>query len=137
MKIKKILFSIIILSLVCVFAGCGYRFARSSKIVIIDYETNDVVAQFYTEDDEVSAVALTELLNNTEDITENVYSSPEYTVHFVDPKNSEFDVWYFIYLENDSLYMQYDTDKMNGMDDDIKKCTSMTPNEFMSIINNH
>ena len=77
MKIKKILFSIIILSLVCVFAGCGYRFARSSKIVIIDYETNDVVAQFYTEDDEVSAVALTEMLNNTEDVSENTEEETE------------------------------------------------------------
>ena len=137
MKIKKILFSIIILSLVCVFAGCGYRFARSSKIVIIDYETNDVVAQFYTEDDEVSAVALTEMLNNTEDITENVYSSPEYTVHFVDPRNADYDVWHFVYIKDENLYIQYDTDKMKDMDDDIKKCTSMTPNEFMSIINNH
>ena len=131
---KKLLCSIIIFSLVCVFAGCG---ARSAKIEIKDYESNDVIAQFYTKDDEVSAVALTELLNNTEDISENINSSPEYTVHFVDPKNSDFDVWYFVYLENDSLYMQYDTDKMKGMDDDIKLSTSMTPNEFMSIINNH
>lgn len=79
-------------------------------------------------------------------ITENketkIKSKPKYLVHFVDPKDSINDVYYYIYIENNNIYVQYDTVKMKKLidkfdvdfDDSIKKTTVMTVKDLDSVL---
>ena len=45
----------------------------------------------------------------------------KYLVHFVDPKDSINDVYYYIYIENNNIYVQFDTVKMKKLIDKFDK----------------
>ena len=67
--------------------------------------------------------------------------SQKYLVHFIDPKDSLYDIRYYAYLNTDSneVYVKFDTLKMSEkydgfVDDKMQKCTKLTANEFSAII---
>ena len=132
MKIKNLFISLLaVFGMLYALVGCSLN---TPNIIITDYGTNNVVTQFSSKDYTEEAAALTNALNYNDEISENIKSDPEYTVHFIDPKNSAYDVWYFVYIENDTVYVQYNTEKMQQMNDDIFKSETMTVDKFMEIL---
>ena len=80
--------------------------------------------------------------NYTENKETKIKSKPKYLVHFVDPKDSINDVYYYIYIENNNIYVQFDTVKMKKLidkfdidfDDSIKRTTVMTVKDLDSVL---
>lgn len=88
------------------------------------------------------AILLTNATNYTENKETKIKSKPKYLVHFVDPKDSINDVYYYIYIENNNIYVQFDTVKMKKLidkfdvnfDNLIKKTTVMTVKDLDSVL---
>ncbi len=132
MKIKKIFCFVAVISIICILFGCGFD---KSHFIITDCKTNEVVVKFSSKEYVDETIVLTNALNNRETFSGEINPSKKYSIHYVDPKNSYYDVWYYVYIENDNLYIQMDTDRMKGIEDNtVKKCTSMTVDEFISIL---
>lgn len=96
----------------------------------------------YNKEHEKEAILLTNATNYTENKETKIKSKPKYLVHFVDPKDSINDVYYYIYIENNNIYVQFDTVKMKKLidkfdvdfDDSIKKTTVMTVKDLDSVL---
>lgn len=128
----------LVLTLILVtLSGCFYK----DDNIITDCKTGKVVASFSTKEHQKEALLLTNATYYTENKETKIKSKPKYLVHFVDPKDSINDVYYYIYIENNNIYIQYDTVKMKelidkfdvGLDDSIKKTTVMTVNSVLSL----
>lgn len=106
-------------------------------IAILDYKTNEVLTQFSTME-ENSTNTILNVIDNTEKTNDHLTSEPSYVIHYIDKGNSKYDAWYFIYLENNKIYTQWDTDRTKydniELPTDISVCTSATPEEFLSVI---
>ncbi|MER2080564.1 MAG: hypothetical protein ABS876_03460 [Ruminococcus sp.] len=128
-----------ILFAVC-FSGCSAQ----NNIVITDSKSGKVVAEFSSKEHQDEAAALTNALNNAEEASTEIDYSQEYLVHFIDPKDSLYDIWYYAYLNDDSdeVYFKYDLEKMKDyndkskgfFDDKMYKSANMTAKEFTDII---
>lgn len=115
-----------------------YSCSSGAKIEIEDYGTNKTVTEFATSERESDAADLTNMISSNEETDDNV-GEPDYTVHFIDPKDSKYDIWYFAYVENGNVYFQYDIDRTFQDEnfkftDEIKKCTEMTEERFNEIL---
>lgn len=129
---------IIVLTVVVVSSIFLFCFKNSTKIIITDCNTKRVVTEFYTKDYETEAIYMTIALNDAEDIDTNIKFDQQYEVHIVDPKNSFYDYWYFIYVADGNLYVQNETDKIKNktipLDDNIKKCTMINLDELNQVL---
>ncbi len=142
-RLKTSVICIIVLILIICFSSCSGR----KDIVITDCITNKVVSELSTKEDKTEAVMLTDVLNKckeTNKTTKTIDTKEKYQVHFIDPKDSQYDIWFYIYItdEND-VYAQFDKKKMENLNDfnkehmdyNLKECTGMTANEFHSVLN--
>lgn len=139
MKIKSIILSLFLLVFVLtVLTGCFHK----DNFFITNYVTGKVVASFSLEENEKQALMLTNALNYCENKEVKLNSKPKYMVHFVDPKDSLHDLYFYVYIENDNVYVQFNMDKMQGLEDtfhvgldgSIKKTNGITVDEFNSIL---
>ena len=123
--------------------------------VVIDYVYNNRVAKagldsikkgdkivFHQEWNKKVRLLWKNATNYTENKETKIKSKPKYLVHFVDPKDSINDVYYYIYIENNNIYVQFDTVKMKKLidkfdidfDDSIKRTTVMTVKDLDSVL---
>lgn len=139
MNIKMNLISLFVLVLTFImFVGCS----SVDDCIISNVSTGKVVASFSTKKHEDETIMLVDAENNVSEKAVKVKSKPKYMVHFVDPKSSLHDVYYYLYIEKENMYIQYNMDKMNkleerfhvGLDDSIKKTNGITVDEFNSIL---
>lgn len=138
MKKGRIILVLALTLILVTLSGCFYK----DDNIITDCKTGKVVASFSTKEHEKEAILLTNATNYLEDKETKVKSKPKYLVHFVDPKDSINDVYYYIYIENNNIYVQFDTVKMKelidkfdvGLDDSIKKTTVMTVKDLDSVL---
>lgn len=138
MKSRVFRIMIIILTVIVVSSIFLFCFKSSTKIIITDCNTQRVVTEFYTKDYETEAAYIANAPNDAEDIDTNIKFDQQYEVHVVDPKNSFYDDWYFIYVADGNLYVQNETDKIKNktipLDDNIKKCTMITLDELNQVL---
>ncbi len=129
---------LMVMCLFC-FASCS----NTKDVVILDSNSNKVVAELSTKENTSEVAKLLDACNYAEKTTKAIHSKEKYLIHFIDPKDSQYDIWFDVYItEYNDVYMQYDKEKMwnlndfnrNNMDYDLKKCNSMTVSEFKAII---
>ena len=137
MKRLVTVFGMLMILLAVCLSGCS----EQNNVVITDCESGEVVAAFSSKEHVSEAASLTDALNNTEEVSAEVDYSQMYLVHFIDPKDSLYDIRYYAYLNTDSneVYVKFDTLKMSEkydgfVDDKMQKCTKLTANEFSAII---
>lgn len=124
--------------LTIIFIGCY----NNHDIIITDCSTDKVVASFSTEENAEEAVMLTNAENNVGERAVKLNSKPKYLVHFVDPKDSLYDIYYYVYIEGNNMYIQYNMEEMQeledishfGFDVSIMKTNGITVKEFNSIL---
>lgn len=134
------LFGILAIFFAVCFSGCSAQ----KNIVITDCKTGEIVAEFSSKEHQAEAALLTNALNNAGEISTEPDFSQKYLVHFIDPKDSLYDIWYYIYVGNDNrdVYVQYDMEKMKKFDDQIRgfaddkvrKSTYLNAVDFSNII---
>lgn len=132
----KRVFAIFILScFIMIFSvGCG---DNSSKTEIIDCDTHEIITHFSDNDYNEAVLKLTNATNYPEDADVGKDTAPKYEVHFIDPKDSALDIWYFIYIVNDEVYFKFDTEKIQmdfDFGNEIKKSTTLTVDELNEIL---
>lgn len=140
MKKMTVLFGILAIALAVCFSGCSAQ----NNIVITDGKTGEIVAAFSSKEHQAEAALLTNALNNTEEMSAEFDYSQKYLVHFIDPKDSLYDIWYYIYVSKDNhdVYVQYDMEKMKEFDDQtpgfaddkVRKSTRLNAVELSDII---
>lgn len=138
MKKDRIILVLVLTLILITLSGCFYK----DDNIITDCKTGKVVASFSTKEHEKEAILLTNATNYTENKETKIKSKPKYLVHFVDPKDSINDVYYYIYIKNNNIYVQYDTVKMKKLidkfdvdfDDSIKRTTVMTVKDLESVL---
>ena len=119
---------------------CSTSCSAKKDTIIIDCKTDKVVAELSMNDNPTEVAALTDALNKTEETSEQFETKEKYLVHFVDPKDSAYDIWYYVYISEDNrIFVQYDTDKLSDvydgfMDGNMQKCTTMTFNVFNAVL---
>lgn len=138
MKSRVLRIALIILTVIAVSCFFLFCFKNTTKIIIKDCNTNRVVTEFYTKDYETEAVYILNAFNDAESIDTNIKFDQQYEVHVVDPKDSYYDYWHFIYVADGELYVQNETDKIKNktipLDDNIKKCTMITLDELNQVL---
>ena len=140
MKRMIVLFGIFAIVFTVCFSGCSAQ----NNIVITDCKSGETVAEFSSKEHQAEAAALTNVLNGTGEVPEEIDDSQKYLVHFIDPKDSLYDIWYYVYLNDDSnaVYIQFDLEKMKDynkksdgfFDDKIHKSSKLSADEFSEII---
>ena len=137
MRVKKT-FVIVIMLLMC--ALCLVSCSAKKDTIIIDCNTDKVVAELSMNDNPTEVAALTDALNKTEESSEQFETKEKYLVHFVDPKDSVYDIWYYVYISADNrIFVQYDMEKLSDvydgfMNGNMQKCTNMTVNVFNAVL---
>ena len=135
-----VLFGILAIVFAVCFSGCSAQ----NNIVITDSKSGETVAEFSSKEHQAEAAALTNALNGTGEVSGEIDYSEKYLVHFIDPKDPLYDIWYYAYLNDDSnaVYIQFDLEKMKDynkksdgfFDDKIHKSSKLTADEFSEII---
>ncbi len=132
---KRSLLVFLTLLVVLVFSGCSNK----SDIVITDYETGKTAVEFSSKDYQKEAAKITDMINYLSDEEIDTVESPKYRVHFIDPKDSKYDIWFSVYDIDNRLYVQMVTEKMGEhyssfYDSSVREVTTMTVDEFNKII---
>lgn len=132
--------AVLVVFLAICFCGCSAQ----KDIVITDCSSGQTIAGFSLKEDQNTAALLTNALNNGEVVSAQIDYSQKYLIHFVDPKDSLYDIWYYLYVNEDKneVYVQFDltemktyNDKTNGFfDDSIRRSTNLTAEEFLTIL---
>lgn len=99
MKKCRIILVLVLTLILVTFSCCFYK----DDNIITDCKTGKVVASFSTKEHQKEAILLTNATNYTENKETKIKSKPK---HFVDPKDSINDVYYYIYIENNNIYIQ-------------------------------
>jgi hypothetical protein len=112
MKRIIVLFGILAIIFAVCFSGCSAQ----NNIVITDSKSGETVAEFSSKEHQAEAAALTNALNGTGEVSGEIDYSEKYLVHFIDPKDPLYDIWYYAYLNDDSnaVYIQFDLEKMSN-----------------------
>ena len=113
---------------------------KMAEIQIVDCSNDNVLRQFYTSDDEASAITLLNAVNYNEETDFTPDNDPDYKINFIDKSDSSQSCTYFFYIDEDNLYVQFDADnyaytQQLDRNDDILKSTEVTASQFKEIIN--
>lgn len=94
MKLKISLLSAfaIFFVIIIIFIGCY----NNHDNIITDCSTDKVVASFSAKEHTEETVMLVNALNSVDEKAIKLNSKPKYMVHFVDPKDSLYDIYYNI-----------------------------------------
>lgn len=138
---KKIVCLSLLLVLLTSLMGCNST-EELNYAEIADGVTGEVVTSFYLAHNEERMNVLLDANNYREETEDKINEPPKYIVHMADVKEPYYDIWYNIYIENDKLYLsnivakEAYSEQMN-IPGDIRKCTKVSPTEFMKIINDY
>ncbi|MDD5923757.1 MAG: hypothetical protein PUC88_03080 [Clostridia bacterium] len=132
---KRSLLVFLTLLVVFVFSGCSNK----SDIVVTDYETGKTAVAFSSKDYQEEAAKIIDMINYLSDEEIHTTESPKYRVHFIDPKDSKYDIWFSVYDIDSHLYVKMLTEKMSEhyssfYDDSVKEVTTITVDEFNEIM---
>lgn len=141
----------------CIICGCGntsktsensvvsktetttFSASTMCEISILDYNTEEVLTQFEASDD-TKANTVFNTLNNTEDTSEKPKTEPSYIIHFIDNGDSQYDVWYLVYIDDSKLFVCLDSSRTESnnlnLESGLKLCKSTTVAEFVALLNN-
>lgn len=114
---------------------------KMAEIQIVDCSNDKVLKQFYTSDDEATAIKLLDAVNNKEETDFTPDGSPDYKINFIDKGDSSHGFTYFFYIDGENLYVQFDADNYAyteklDMNDDILISTGITASQFLDDIIN-
>ncbi|MCR5637067.1 MAG: hypothetical protein K6F76_07840 [Clostridiales bacterium] len=138
MKINRIMCFLMVMCIFS-FASCS----NTKDVTILDRNSNKVVAELSTKENTSEVAKLLDACNHAEKSNNAIHAKEEYLVHFIDPKDSQYDIWFDVYInERNDVYIQYDKEKMENLNDfnknnmnyDLMKCNNMTVSEFNEII---
>lgn len=139
MKLKiSLLSAFLLIFILTMLTGCFDK----HNCIITNFSTDKVIASFSTKEHTEETVMLANAENNVEEKAVKLNTNPKYMVHFVDPKDSLHDMYYYVYIEGDNMYIQYNMKEMQeledtfpvGLDDSIRKTNGITVKEFNSIL---
>ena len=136
---KKICCLGLLLVLLISLMGCNST-EELNYIEIADGITGEVVTSFYFAHNEERVNVLLDASNYSDVTKDKINETPKYIVHEANVKEPSYDNWYNVYIENDELYIrdivakEAYSEEMN-VSDALRKCTKVSPAEFMKIIN--
>ena len=112
---------------------------KMAEIQIVDCSNDSVLKQFYTSDDETTAIKLLDAVNNTEETAFTPNDDPDYKINFIDKGDSSHGFTYFFYIDGENVYVQFDADNYAyteklDMNDDILISTGITASQLLDII---
>ena len=108
------------------------------EIEVLDYYTNEVLLHFDGNNTGKTNELLTIINYHDSENHSDISIRPSYIVHFIDNGDSSNDIWYFVYLDGEKLYIQVDISKVSKnesmFDSDIMLCekTSKDFADFLS-----
>ncbi len=134
---------VLILAVVFVLRACA---KDDLEMVIMDYETEDVILELSDEKNHDQLSAITDsIFNNTTDAPADVVSTqPTYSILFNAPNGTYYDVWLKLLFKDNQMYFCYDENKMDKeyfdlyfADVGFYKCVGVTADEFEDLIFNY
>lgn len=146
---KQLLSTFITMLLICLLCGCAGNAESTSQattesatdsmceIAVVDYKTNETLAQFSTTDNEKADIILNGI-SYTEKSYVQISVEPDYVLHFIDNGDSKYDSWYLVYFYEDKVYIQLDTENtdLENIEEtsEISLCPNLTPEDFLNAI---
>lgn len=128
------LFSFVLL----LFNGCG----NNNVNTITDCNSNRVIASFSSDEHSKERLMLLDADSNVEEKMIKLNLKPKYLVHLPDSKEPIHDLYFYVYIKDNDIYVQEDLDRMKdlentyhlGLDNYIRKTNGITVDEFNSIL---
>lgn len=99
---------------------------------VLDYYTHEVLLAFDGNNTEKMKELLSILNYHDSNNHSDIHIRPSYIVHLIDNGDSSNDIWYFVYLDGEKLYIQVDISKVTKnksmFDSDIMLCEKTSKN---------
>lgn len=151
MKKKLITLVCSAFTLMLIFCGCAGSISSANttttdattsekpskcEFAILDYKTNEELTHFSLTEKE-RAITVANTVNYVEDIANPPTCDPTYIIHIIDTDNSKYDAWFNIYIFDNQLFSQWDTDKTQYNELNISskiKLSTISIEEFLSVI---
>lgn len=139
MKLKNSLLFVLMFSfIILLFSGCGVK----KDNTITDCSTGKVVTSFSSDEHSKERLMLLDADDDVEEKTIELNFEPKYLVHLADPNDSINDLYFYVYIKGNNIYVQKDINKMKeledtfhlGLDNYIRKTNGITVDEFNSIL---